>query len=795
MSGTFARHIFLFHTHKILNTVKGIIVILFFVGITAIGSAQGISQQVKGNVKDILTLKPLANASVILQRDSLELGTTTNDKGFFILQNIPLGRYRIRISFTGYSTYEDELLVISGRESHLNVSLSEATVVLNEVRVGSSSKAQDYVPGLQIIGMEKTMRIPANFFDPVRMATTYPGVVAANDQGNAIIVKGNSPNGLLWRLNGLDIVNPNHLANAGTLSDKPISNGGGVNILSAQMLAQTQFYTGAFPASYGNAMSGILDMNLREGNKSKVEGTAQASLLGIDLSLESPMGKNQNASALVNYRYSTIGLLSKLGVQLGDEEISFQDISMNLKYDQKNGGKLSVFGFYGDSKNKFEARDFAKWKEDKDRYTITYQSATYAFGMNYVVPIGRGSLFTGVAYSSSNQKRDAIVSSQIPVGEEFLLNDDYKLNRALLSSNINYSVKVGERSLWEIGMMTNFYDDAVHSIKEWGTTVGPTNMSTQEGSGSGVLFQPFTTWKTLLSEKWKMNLGVRYLNYTYNKTNSIEPRASLTFAANAKSVFDLSYGLVSQLQQPTTYFAVGNKNLEFTKSHHVALGLRQQISPTLKLSGELYYQHLINVPIQMLQSSYSVVNALEGFAKANLVNDGTADNIGLNATFEKQFYSNHYFMLTGGYYESTYSGSDKVKRDTRFNGKYTMSGVYGKEWSNSKKGRVIGLSLRALYLGGLRTLAIDEAASEVSTETVYDEQDAYSEKLNDYFRVDARLSFRKNKAKYTRTFAIDIQNITAQQNEAYRYYDHVQQKIVTKNQLGIIPVIVYRIDF
>lgn len=292
-----------------------------------------------------------------------------------------------------------------------------------------------------------------------------------------------------------------------------------------------------------------------------------------------------------------------------------------------------------------------------------------------------------------------------------------------------------------------------------------------------------------------MNLGVRYLNYTYNKTSSIEPRASVSYAPNSKSVFDFSYGLVGQLQQPTTYFSIGNGNLDFTKSHHVELGLRQQLSSTIKFSGELYYQHLVNVPVEMIESSYSVVNALEGFARPNLVSDGTADNMGLNITVEKQFYTSHYFMLTWGYYQSTYAGSDNIKRDTRFNGKYTASGVYGKEWSNSKKRRVIGLNLRALYLGGLRASAIDEASSAAGTETVYDQANPYTQKLNDYFRIDARLSFRKNRAKYTRTFAIDIQNLTAQQNEAYRYYDYTQQKVVTKYQLGIIPVLVYRIDF
>ncbi|HPH46927.1 MAG TPA: carboxypeptidase-like regulatory domain-containing protein, partial [Chryseolinea sp.] len=524
---------------EILNSGKAYLGALVFTLLAGVGLAQNITQQVKGNITDALTTKPLTNASVVLMRDSLVYGTTTDDKGNFVLENIPLGRYQIKVSFTGYAGYEEELLVISGRSVQQEIALTETAIVLNEVQVGSIIKAQDYAPGLQTIGIEKTMRIPANFFDPVRMATSYPGVVAANDQGNAIIVKGNSPNGLLWRLNGLDIVNPNHLANAGTLSDKPISNGGGVNILSAQMLDRTQFYTGAFPAAYGNALSGILDMNLREGNKNKMEGTAQASLLGLDLSLETPMSKSQSASALVNYRYSTVGLLSKLGVQFGDEEISFQDLSMNLSFDQKNGGKISVFGFYGDSKNKFEAKEPADWEEDKDKYNINYKSTTYAIGMNYVVPIGRGSLFAGVAYSSSDQSRKSEVSDFIPINEERILYDSYSLNRGLVSSNIRYSTKVGAKSTWDIGVMTNFMDDDASSTKTTGAFIGPMFQVSEKGYGSGVLVQPFTTWRTAFNEKLAMNLGVRYLNYTYNKTSSFEPRASLTYSVSTKTIFDL----------------------------------------------------------------------------------------------------------------------------------------------------------------------------------------------------------------------------------------------------------------
>ena len=758
--------------------------------------AQEISQAVTGTVTDKVSTVPLSNASVKISQGSKTYGGTTDNKGFFSAQ-VPVGRYKITFTYTGYTSVEQELLVISGRESVVNISLAPSTQLLKEVEITSASLPQE-IPGQRSLTIEKTLRIPANFFDPVRVATAYPGVIAASDQANAIIVRGNSPNGLLWRLNGLDVVNPNHLANAGTLSDKPMANGGGVNILSAQMLDKTDFFMGAFPASYGNALAGIVDMKLREGNKRKFEYTAQASLIGMDVAVEGPLGKSGNTSFLANYRYSTVGLLSLMGVNFGDEAISFQDLSFNVSSSLKKGGSLSFFGLAGNSKNDFDAKDPDEWEEDKDKYTINYASKNYALGMNYTVPLKRGKIFAGLAYSGGLQERDANVSANIAPLEERLLNDHYKLNNALLSGNLKYETRISEKTIFETGIMANYQHNDFASGKSSGCLLCPTNEPPQQPNGinEGVLLQPFANFNLSLSQIINLNAGLRYLQYTYNNTNSFEPRLSVSTKTSETSSIDFAYSLVSQLQLPQVYAAVGNEDLGFTKSHHIDLSYSQVLFTGFNMKTGLFYQQLFEVPVEAnVNSTFSTINLLEGSSPANLVNDGTGENYGADITLDKQFFNHHYFMVGASYYQSKYTGGDGIKRNTRFNGNYTTSAVYGKEWAKHSRNRTIGLNTRLLYLGGLRKSQVNVSESQSSPETVYDNSDPFNERLGDYFRVDLRLSFRKNKPRYTRTFAIDIQNLTGQQNEAYQYYDLTQQKIVTKFQLGIIPVLVYRIDF
>jgi len=284
--------------------------------------AQSPLQTIRGNISDADSKQVLIGATISVLKSEPMIGTSSDEKGKFRIEQLPVGYYDLQVSLIGYETLIlSQLLLESGKELVLDIELSEKTETLNEVvLIGKRANSEKISPlSIKTLTQEEVLRFPGTFYDPSRLVMTFAGVASTDDQANNIAIRGNSPNGLSWRLEGVEIVNPNHLSNAGTFSDRPTQNGGGVNILSAQLLGTSHFLTGAFPSTYGNALSGVMDMKLRPGNNEKLEFTAQAGLIGFDLAAEGPLSKNSNASFLVNYRYSFIGLLTNLGVEVSDE--------------------------------------------------------------------------------------------------------------------------------------------------------------------------------------------------------------------------------------------------------------------------------------------------------------------------------------------------------------------------------------------------------------------------------------------------------------------------------------------
>lgn len=744
------------------------------------------SQQVAGRVEDYVTRAGLVGASVVLHQDTISSVTTSDASGVFIFTNVFPGRYTLSISFAGYEAAQQELLVISARRTEVVVHLREVQTTLDEVEI-VSSRAPFYELGEHSITNEKALRLPANFFDPVRVITSYPGVMTANDQNNAIIVRGNSPAGLLWRINGLDVVNPNHLANAGTFSDKPAAYGGGVNIISSQLMERTDFYAGAQPARYGNALSGVIDMKLRGGDTTDYKYTAQASLLGIDLAAEGPLGKKKNTSFLANYRYSTVGLLSLMGVKFGDEDISFQDLTFSLNSSLSKGRSVSWFGFLGSSRNSFSKAP-EDWEIEKDLYNIDYDSRNFGTGLTFNQPIKKANLSAGVSVSGSQQNRDQI--AQQPAVTDALVNEDLLvLDKFLISAFGRVNAKLNNY-LIETGVQVNYVREDISQI----CRIGIDPEDNTSGSMNGFLLQPYAQWKVFISDKWNAQTAVRYVYFTYNETGAIEPRLGFEFLPTSSSSLKASYNLVSQLQSVATY-ANGNSALGMTKSHHFDLGYAYASGKGFRFSATAYYQKLFDVPVDAAPSSYSLLNAIEAGINSGLVSEGTGNNYGVEVLTEKSFFDKSYFIAGASYYKSLYKGSDNIERSTRFDGSYSVNVTYGREWTRMKKNsqRSFGVSSRLVYLGGLHESPI--VADQNSPGTVYDDSRAFDNKLKDYFRLDLRLNWRKNKKNHTRTIAIDIQNLLNVQNEAYNYYDHVKQKVVTQYQLGLIPVLVYRIDF
>jgi hypothetical protein len=747
----------------------------FFLWVVTAG-AQDLSQQVRGRVEDKALHTSLVGASVKLIGASDSLLVASDTSGNFVFESVFPGRYELRITFTGYQSWQQEIVVISARSTEVIVSLEESPNVLESIEITSPGILTEV--GSRSIGIEKTLRVPANFFDPVRVLTSFPGVVAASDQSNTIVVRGNSPAGLLWKINGLDVVNPNHLANAGTLSDLPVAYGGGVNIISSQLLDRTDLYAGSFPARFGNSLSGIVDMNLREGDKQESHVMLQASLIGLDVAAEGPIGKKKHTSFVANYRSSTVAILSALGAKFGDEDINFQDFTFSVDSKLRNNQRLSFFGFYGMSKNDFEHKDPDELEVEKDQYDINYDSKNFGTGVTFDKSTTGINISTGVAISGGDQRHQRSLSDPSAYTSEF------ESERLLVSAFGSIKANINS-SLLESGVTVNYVHDAFPSLQGLGI----------DEKVSGILLQPYVQWKHALSDQLITQAAVRYLYYTYNQTGAFEPRLSFEYFSSARSSIKFSYNLISQSQQSGTY--VFNENLELSKTHHLDLGYKISLLNGFRLSTNVYYQSLYDIPIQQFPSSYSLINSIESTGFPGLVSRGTGNNYGAEFLGEKSFFDKSYFILGGSAYKSTYRGSDLVERSTRFDGGYTVNLTYGKEWSKTKKEslKTFGISSRLLYLGGLRETPIELLSSGYGVIAVEDDTRAFENKLKDYFRCDLRLNWKKNKKGYTRTIAIDIQNVFNIQNEAYHYYDDIKGEITTQYQLGIIPILIYRIEF
>ncbi len=767
-------------------------------------SAQSITQIIRGTAVDKVSQSPLPGATVILLNSNPINGTATDMDGNFKLEKVPLGNQTLKISFLGYKELLiPNIIVNSGKEVVLTISLEENIMQSKEVeiidKVEKNKPLNEYsAVSARTFSVEETQKYAAAVNDPARMATAFAGVVSTEDGNNAIAIRGNSPNGLLWRMDGLEIPNPNHFSNVAT-------SGGGISILSSQLLSNSDFSTGAFPAEYGNALSGVFDLKLRKGNNQKSEHTIQAGFLGTDISTEGPFKKGYNGSYLINYRYSTLSLLSQLGVNVGFGTTVFQDIAYNIYLPTKSYGNFSLFGFGGLSKQIVKAeKDSSQWDFNYKRYNVDFISNTGAAGFSHILPfnsttyIKTSLVLAGTGKGYIEEKLDEDYTS-VPTN-----NLDYTQNRISISSIV--TKKLNAKSSIKTGVIGSklFYD-----LLNTGLNSDSHQTETLiDDKGNAHTLQAFAQWNYHMTEKLNFVGGLHAITLIENETYSIEPRASIKYQFNPLQSIGFGYGLHSQIQPTGVYFvkvenmdgstSKPNENLELTKSHHFVLSYDRSINEFLHLRAEAYYQYLFNVPISTdATNTFSMLNNEGGFFTDPLVNNGKGRNYGLEVTAEQYLHHDFYFLLSTSFYDSKFRASNNQWYNTRFNGNFATSFTAGKEFKTGEKfnHRIVGLNIKTIYSGGLRSTPIDFNASAAKGETVYIDAEAYSIQQKNYFRTDLKFSVKRNRKNSTITWALDIQNATNRKNVYGEYYDPLLNATTTEYQSSLIPILSYKIDF
>ena len=798
--------------------MKNLIEILILLGFLLIGltaKSQNLTQTIRGTVMDKENLMPLIGAEVaVLTTDPIS-GSTTDVEGLFKIENIPVGRHDLRVSYLGYEQMTiPNLLVTSGKEIVLNLELLESAVQLEIAVVVAEHDKTGTLNEMAMVSarsfsVEETSRYAGSFYDPARMATNFAGVAvgSSDDLSNEIVVRGNSPRGVMWRLEGIEIPNPNHFGSMG-------NSGGGISMLSSSTLSNSDFYTGAFPAEFGNALSGVFDLNMRNGNNEKREYAIMLGALGLEAAAEGPFTTGGRGSYLINFRYSTLALLDAAGLSpAGDVLPKYSDVSFKLNMPTERAGTFALFGLGGQNSSMFHPKsDSTTWDGEFDEWGFENTQTVGTIGLSHRILLSDNSYLKTVAIASS----DRLLEEDYWLDEENNYAKRYDVRNDVLSNSYRistmYNQKFNARNTLRSGLIFSYltFDFKYDDDDNFDDEKGENRIRLFDNHGGTATLQAYSQWKHRFDDRWTFNAGLHYSQLLLNNKFSIEPRAALEWRIDDKQSLSGAVGLHSKMEHLAAYLFEGtlpdgtyrpqNKDLELTKSMHAVLGYDRRLGDNMRMKLEAYYQYLFDVPVETTpNSTNSIINAFDiwdiiGAEEAN--NDGTGRNYGVDLTLEKFFSQNYYFLVTGSVYKSRYTPINGIEYPTAFDGRYSLHVLGGKEFKVGKnKKNILGLNGKLILSGGNRYYPIDlEKSIENGEHEVFEDQ-PFAAKAGGYGRFDLGISYKINNAKMTHTILIDVQNVTNRENLHSLYYDNDTQQIEKYTQTGLFPIFNYRIEF
>ena len=799
-----------------MTSLKQSTLLLFLILFSPLAWAQQ-SQVVRGTILDKQSELPLIGVAVELISVAPLQGTTTDESGQFALLKVPLGRHTFRISYLGYNSITiPNVVVNAGKEVRLDVHLEESVIRMNEIVVTAQVDKDKTVNDMASISarsfnLEEVTRFSGGRNDVARLAGNFAGVSVADDSRNDIVIRGNSPSGVLWRLEGIPIPNPNHFSTLGTT-------GGPVSALNPNLLATSDFLTSAFPAEYGNALGGVFDVNFRSGNRDRYEFTAQlAAFSGFEAMAEGPLNANKKGSFLVSYRYSFVQIADYLGIPVGTNATpNYQDLSFKLDFGNGKAGKFSIFGIGALSNIDFLGNEI----DEDDLFANPNEDAFVdaqlgILGVKHNIVLGKNSYIRTVASFSTAQSdflQDNLFDNgirKLRVTEVQDVTDTYRLS-SFYNQKVNARLTIRTGILAQRFQLSTQVDDR-DNRPDLDDDGEPDWLRVRDFNGGMTLLEAYAQSQYKLGQKWILNAGLHAQYLDFNESTAIEPRVSLNWQFRPNQSLTLGYGLHHQMQPLPVFFLQEelspgvfertNEDLDFVRSNHLVLGYDVRFGTDWRTKVEAYYQAIDQAAVERTPSSFSLLNAGADFVfpeRYSLVNEGTGSNMGVELTVEKFFSKGYYTLLTASVFDSKYEGSDGIERNTAFNNNYVVNFLAGKEFKVGKdKRNALTLDTRVTTAGGRYYTPVDLEASKAAGEEVLLETLAFSERFTPYFRFDFKVGFLKNSKtrRFSQQFFLDFQNLTNRENIFQKRYNDVTNQVNNVYQSGFFPDILYRVQF
>ncbi len=761
-------------------------------------------QTVRGRILDQDSKSPLIGVNVLIGSDGPEKGTITDENGYFRFENVPVGRHGIQCTYIGYKPIDIPNLVVgSGKESILKVEMEESAIEISEVTITNLSDQAKPINSLAVVSGRsfsayEVENYPGSISDISRAAVSFPGVISPNDGQNHLVIRGNSPKGLQWRLEGLEIPNLNHFSDIG-------ASGGGVNVISNNMLAGSDFLTSAFPAEYGNALSGVFDLRLNAGNNEKHEQTIQIGMIGSEVQVEGPIHRASNTTYTAQYRYSTLKIVEKMGAEMQSVP-DFQDLSFKIYHPSKKAGVFSIFGIGGLS----HETGYSGYEMNSDMFTAGFSNSLTVNPKTFVRTI---LALSGRSYTWDSETN--IGSGELPIDRIWRTNilDYTAKGSVILSRKINprHKIKAGviyemawndSHMSWHSDTLYNRYSDPGNPDYQ-NLVYGHTWVDTVMAAGT---LQAFGTWNYRIGDNLTFNTGLHFIQFYLSNKYSIEPRFGLQWTLAPRHTLSAGFGIHSRKESMTLYagrkylsdesYLIPNLDLELSKARHYVLGYDFRTTNLLNLKTEVYYQDLYDTPAYPFPPYFTTLNYDFGFEGNVLTNYGSGYNTGIEVSVDKYISNGFHFLWNGTLYESMYKDKLGDWHHTKYNSGHASNGLIGKEFKLGKgKQHTFSINSRYILAGGMRYLPIDEEASQASGSTIRPLDDGFSGQYPSYFRIDLLLKFRRNRPGYTGEWSLDLLNVTNRKNVRYDYWDNSSNSIQYEYQNPFIPVLSYRIQF
>ncbi len=731
----------------------------------------------RGKIIDAKTKEPLLN--VLVRMIEIDKKTLTDQKGNFIFSKIPLGVYSIEITSSGYrKTITEKIEIFLGQSTLLNIELEEALPSLQEhvTVIGKSLPTASQTSASTVrLNAEEVRKMPGSFSDISRVLNIVPGTSHITEKTNDLIVRGGSPweNGFF--IDNIQIPNMNHF-------QTQASSGGAIGIINVSLIKDINFYTGGFSAAYGNRMSSIIDIRLKEGSRDKVHSRLNLDITGFGIGVEGPLGRNKG-SWILSLRRSYYDVIAKMiGYGVAPR---FGDLHFKLTYEINPKNKISVLNIYGDSRLSFDLEQAVEAGFNSDLIFNTRQNT---FGINWLLSWNnRGYSNTSLSYSFFKNSYSAHTASSGTSSRDFRATDEF--NGEINLRNVNYyhfhekfKVEFGFETKMEKLDFNNYFPEYMNRWEEImpAVSIGAETSTNRSGTFITLLYNPWNSLKT--------SIGIRADYFTYNKHFLVSPRLSMSLSLSKKLSLSGAAGIFYQ----TLPLFLLSGNLENKKNRdpaatHVVLGLSYELTADTLFSINIFNKQYRDLPLTMEDQTRFILDSgidMAFFRTYEVILDsGKALARGIEFYLHKKMTKKIDGIFSATFFRSRFKDSLGVWRNRVNDNQYivTLVGSYlpNDRWR---------FGIRWNLAGGIPYTPYNIERSTFNNRAILDQDRIYEDRYPLYMTVNLRIERHFNFKKSYMYLYLGAINLLNRKNLDRYFWNRIENKMGFIYQAPLLPV-------